>query len=76
MDLKLRGKTALVFGGSRGLGRAIASECGVDNATMGSRIPAGRLGEPEGFAALAAFLAYRAFGGSKMLAGIMGRADD
>lgn len=33
------------------------AELGVDNATMGPKIPAGRLGEPEEFAALAAFLA-------------------
>lgn len=33
------------------------AELGVDNATMGQKIPAGRLGEPEEFAALAAFLA-------------------
>ena len=33
------------------------AELGVDNSTMGSKIPAGRLGEPAEFAALAAFLA-------------------
>lgn len=33
------------------------AELGVDNASMGPKIPAGRLGEPEEFAALAAFLA-------------------
>ena len=33
------------------------AELGVDNATMGPKIPAGRLGEPAEFAALAAFLA-------------------
>ena len=33
------------------------AELGVDNATMGPKIPAGRLGEPGEFAALAAFLA-------------------
>lgn len=33
------------------------AELGVDNATMGPNIPAGRLGEPAEFAALAAFLA-------------------
>lgn len=32
-------------------------ELGVDNATMGPKIPAGRLGEPNEFAALAVFLA-------------------
>jgi 3-oxoacyl-[acyl-carrier protein] reductase len=85
MDLQLTGRTALVFGGSRGLGRAIAAEpaarevagdgitanallpgctntdrmaeLGVDDATVGPRIPAGRLGDPAEFAALAAFLA-------------------
>ncbi len=33
------------------------AELGVDDATMGPKIPAGRLGRPEEFAALAAFLA-------------------
>ncbi|MDB5658100.1 MAG: short-chain dehydrogenase/reductase [Cypionkella sp.] len=33
------------------------AELGVDNASMGAKIPAGRLGEPAEFAALAAFLA-------------------
>lgn len=33
------------------------AELGVDNKTIGPKIPAGRLGEPEEFAALAAFLA-------------------
>ncbi|MDB5522328.1 MAG: short-chain dehydrogenase [Rhizobium sp.] len=33
------------------------AELGIDNAKMGPKIPAGRLGEPEEFAALAAFLA-------------------
>lgn len=33
------------------------AELGVDDASMGPQIPAGRLGEPEEFAALAAFLA-------------------
>ncbi|GLS86207.1 oxidoreductase [Cypionkella aquatica] len=33
------------------------AELGVDNASMGPKIPAGRLGEPAEFAALAAFLA-------------------
>ncbi len=33
------------------------AELGVNNAIMGPKIPAGRLGEPEEFAALAAFLA-------------------
>jgi len=33
------------------------AELGVDDATMGPRIPAGRIGKPEEFAALAAFLA-------------------
>lgn len=33
------------------------AELGVDNATMGPKIPAGRLGDPAEFAALAAFLA-------------------
>ena len=33
------------------------AELGVDDATMGPRIPAGRLGQPAEFAALAAFLA-------------------
>lgn len=33
------------------------AELGVGNTTMGPKIPAGRLGEPEEFAALAAFLA-------------------
>lgn len=33
------------------------AELGVDNATMGPKIPGGRLGEPAEFAALAAFLA-------------------
>jgi 3-oxoacyl-[acyl-carrier protein] reductase len=33
------------------------TELGVDDATMGPKIPAGRIGKPEEFAALAAFLA-------------------
>jgi 3-oxoacyl-[acyl-carrier protein] reductase len=33
------------------------AELGVNDATMGAKIPAGRLGRPEEFAALAAFLA-------------------
>jgi 3-oxoacyl-[acyl-carrier protein] reductase len=33
------------------------AELGIDNATMGPKISAGRLGEPAEFAALAAFLA-------------------
>ena len=33
------------------------TELGVDDATMGPKIPAGRIGRPEEFAALAAFLA-------------------
>jgi NAD(P)-dependent dehydrogenase (short-subunit alcohol dehydrogenase family) len=56
MNLMLDGKTALVFGGSKGLGRAVAAELGVDNAMMGPKIPAGRLGEPAEFAALAALI--------------------
>lgn len=35
------------------------AELGVDDATMGPKIPAGRLGDPAEFAALAAFLASR-----------------
>jgi 3-oxoacyl-[acyl-carrier protein] reductase len=33
------------------------TELGVDDATMGPKIPAGRIGKPEEFASLAAFLA-------------------
>jgi 3-oxoacyl-[acyl-carrier protein] reductase len=33
------------------------AELGIDDATMGAKIPAGRIGRPEEFAALAAFLA-------------------
>ena len=34
MDLKLNDKTALVFGGSRGLGRAVAAELAAEGATV------------------------------------------
>ena len=33
------------------------AELGVTSATVGPKVPAGRIGEPEEFAALAAFLA-------------------
>jgi NAD(P)-dependent dehydrogenase (short-subunit alcohol dehydrogenase family) len=57
MDLGLQGRRALVMGGSRGLGKAVARALVAEGARVAIQIPARRLGRSQDFAAVAAFLA-------------------